>query len=113
VLLTRALAEASRLGVAAGAEARTFAGLSGLGNLLVRASEHSPDYQLGRRLADGAPASALGKTEGARAALAGVELASQLRVRLPVLQGIAALLTGHLDVRQVANLVADTVAEAE
>ena len=113
VLVTRALAEASRLGVAAGAEARTFAGLSGLGNLLVRTSERSPDYQLGRRLAEGAPAAALGRTEGARAALAGVELAGQLRVRVPVLQGIAALITSRLDVRQVANLVADTVAEAE
>ncbi|TMQ19515.1 MAG: hypothetical protein E6J90_18015 [Deltaproteobacteria bacterium] len=39
VLITRALAEASRLGVAAGAEARTFSGLAGLGNLLVRGGD--------------------------------------------------------------------------
>src|SRR4029078_4300687 len=37
VLITRAIAEASRLGQAVGGEARTFAGLAGLGNLLVRA----------------------------------------------------------------------------
>ncbi len=111
VLLTRALAEASRLGVAAGAEARTFVGLSGLGNLLVRASERSADYQLGRRLADGAAAAT--PTEGARAALAGVELAGRLGVRVPVLQGIAAVLTGRLPPRKAAALIGDTVAEAE
>jgi glycerol-3-phosphate dehydrogenase (NAD(P)+) len=118
VLITRALAEASRLGVAAGAEARTFAGLAGLGNLLVRTSERSADYQLGRRLAEGAAAAAsaaaeAARTEGARAALAGVELAGQLRVRMPVLEGVAAVLTGRLESRQVANLIGDTVAEAE
>jgi len=113
VLITRALAEASRLGAAAGAEPRTFAGLSGLGNLLVRASERSADYQLGRRLAEGFIASASVRTEGARAALAGVELAGQLRVRMPVLQGIAAVLTGKLEPRQVASLIGEAVAEAE
>jgi glycerol-3-phosphate dehydrogenase (NAD(P)+) len=115
VLITRALAEASRLGVAAGAEARTFAGLAGLGNLLVRSTDRSADYQLGRRLAEGARATSTetARTEGARAALAGVELAGQLRVRVPVLQGVAAVLTGRLEPRQAANLIGDTVAEAE
>jgi glycerol-3-phosphate dehydrogenase (NAD(P)+) len=112
VLLTRALAEASRLGVAAGAEARTFVGLSGLGNLLVRASERSADYQLGRRLAGGADPAAT-PTEGARAALAGVALAGRLGVRVPVLQAIAAVLTGRLEPRRAATLIGDTVAEAE
>lgn len=113
VLITRALAEASRLGVAAGAEARTFAGLAGLGNLLVRSSDRSADYQLGRRLAEGASAADSAQTEGARAALAGALLAGQLRVRVPVLQGLAAVLTGRLAPRQVADLIGDTVAEAE
>ncbi|HEX3477557.1 MAG TPA: NAD(P)-binding domain-containing protein [Kofleriaceae bacterium] len=112
VLVTRALAEASRLGVAAGAEARTFAGLSGLGNLLVRSSERSADYQLGRRLAEGGTAAAA-TTEGARAALAGLELAGRLGVRVPVLQGIAAVLTGRVEPRKAAGLISDTVAEAE
>jgi glycerol-3-phosphate dehydrogenase (NAD(P)+) len=112
VLLTRALAEASRLGVAAGAEARTFVGLSGLGNLLVRASERSADYQLGRRLADGGAAAAA-TTEGARAALAGVDLAGRLGVRVPVLQAIAAVLTGRLEPRRAAALIGDSVADAE
>ena len=114
VLITRALAEASRLGVAAGAEARTFAGLAGLGNLLVRASDRSADYQLGRRLADGTGSTGdSARTEGARAALAGIDLAGKLRVRMPVLQGLAAVLTGRLEPKAVATLIGDTVAEAE
>lgn len=113
VLITRALAEASRLGVAAGAEARTFAGLAGLGNLLVRASDRSADYLLGRRLAEGVVPPDTARTEGARAALAGIDLAGKLRVRVPVLQGVAAVLAGRLDPKAVANLIGDTVAEAE
>jgi len=113
VLITRAVAESSRLGVAAGAEARTFAGLAGLGNLLVRASDRSADYQLGRRLADGVVTAEVARTEGARAAHAGVELAASLRVRMPVLQGVSAVLAGRIEPRAVANLIGDSVAEAE
>jgi glycerol-3-phosphate dehydrogenase (NAD(P)+) len=113
VLITRAVAEASRLGVAAGAEARTFAGLAGLGNLLVRASDRSADYQLGRRLADGVVTADVQRTEGARAALAGVELAARLHVRMPVLAGVAAVLAGGVEPREAAQLVGDTVAEEE
>jgi glycerol-3-phosphate dehydrogenase (NAD(P)+) len=114
VLVTRAVAEASRLGQAAGAEARTFAGLAGLGNLLVRASgDRSPDYLLGRRLADGIVTADGGRTEGARAAITGVELAKSLRIRMPVLQGLAAVLTGKLEPRDAAQMVGDTVAVEE
>lgn len=115
VLVTRAVAEASRLGAAYGADARTFSGLSGLGNLLVRAHdpERSADYALGRRLAEGVISADASRTEGARAAAAGVELAKRLRVRMPVLQGLAAVLAGHMEPRDAARMVGDTVAEAE
>jgi len=114
VLITRAVAESSRLGAAAGAEARTFAGLAGLGNMLVRASgERSADYVLGRRIADGIVTGDNARTEGARATLTGVELAKSLKVRMPLLQGIAAVLTGKLEPRNAASLVADQVAVEE
>jgi glycerol-3-phosphate dehydrogenase (NAD(P)+) len=113
VLITRAVAEASRLGQAAGAEARTFAGLAGLGNLLVRANERSNDYQLGRRVADGIVTADRERTEGARAALAGIELANRLRVRMPVLAGVAAVLAGRAEARDAAKLVGDSVADVE
>ena len=114
VLVTRAVAEASRLGQAAGAEPRTFAGLAGLGNLLVRATgDRSQDYVLGRRLVHGIATADRASTEGARAALAGLELANSLRVRVPVLQGIAAVIAGALEPRVAAQQIGDTVAEAE
>lgn len=113
VLITRAVAEASRFGVAAGAQARTFAGLAGLGNLLVRSSERSADYVLGRRLAEGAVPADAERTEGARAALGGSELAARLHVRMPVLSGVAAVLAGRAEPRAAAQLVGDTVAVEE
>jgi glycerol-3-phosphate dehydrogenase (NAD(P)+) len=116
VLLTRAVAEASRLGAAAGAEPRTFAGLAGLGNILVRSTQggdRSKDYMLGLRLADGVVTADASRTEGARAALAAVELAASLRVRMPVLQGIAAVLNGTLEPLAAAQQIGDTVAFEE
>ncbi len=114
VLVTRAVAEASRLGQAAGAEPRTFAGLAGLGNLLVRAnSDRSADYVLGRRMAEGIVTADAQRTEGARAALAAVDLAASLKVRMPVLQGIAGVLTGKLEPREAAKQIGDTVAVEE
>ena len=115
VLITRAIAEASRLGQAVGGEARTFAGLAGLGNLLVRASDSrkTPDYELGRRLADGVMTADTARTEGARAALAGATLADRLRVRVPVLTGLAAVLAGRAEPREAAQLIGDTVAVEE
>jgi glycerol-3-phosphate dehydrogenase (NAD(P)+) len=116
VLVTRAMAEAARLGGAAGADPRTFFGLAGLGNLLVRSSpagtERSADYELGLRLARG---EAVGEaaTEGARAAAAGVRLAARRGVRMPVLAGLIAVLRGEMTPAQGAAAVADTVAAEE
>jgi glycerol-3-phosphate dehydrogenase (NAD(P)+) len=117
VLLTRAVAEAARLGQALGAEARTFAGLAGLGNLLVRASpevvDRSPDYRLGLALGAGDGAHPGHETEGARAARALLRLAQKGGVRMPVLAAVAAILSGALAPRQAAAALADTVAIEE
>jgi glycerol-3-phosphate dehydrogenase (NAD(P)+) len=115
VLITRVVAEAGRLIQAAGAEAKTFAGLAGLGNMLVRGGKRigSEDYQLGRRLAEGVKIGDGQPTEGSRAALAGVSLADRLRVRMPVLSGVAAVLTGRAEPRDTAKLIGDTVAIEE
>jgi len=53
-LMTRGLAEISRLGVALGANAMTFSGLSGLGDLIVTcSSKHSRNRYTGEQLALG------------------------------------------------------------
>ena len=82
--------------------------------MLVRASgERSADYVLGRRIADGIVTGDNARTEGARATIAVVELAKSLRVRMPVLLGLAAVLTGKLEPRDAAKLVGDEVAVEE
>lgn len=53
-LLTRALAEMTRLGAALGASTRTFAGLAGIGDLICTCnSRHSRNHTVGERLAQG------------------------------------------------------------
>jgi glycerol-3-phosphate dehydrogenase (NAD(P)+) len=115
VLITRGLAEASRLGAVFGAEARTFAGLAGLGNLLVRSAPGvaARDYDLGQRLAAGTVPPAAEWSEGARAAVAVAGLAARRGVRMPVLRGLAAILTGHASPADAARLAADSVAAEE
>lgn len=114
VLITRAVAEASRLSETAGGQGRTMSGLAGLGNVLVRAGDaDDPDYQLGQALAREEPVTPARFTEGARAALAGVRLAARKNVRMPLLAGLAAVLAGKASIRDAARLAADTVAEEE
>ena len=53
-LITRALAEMVRLGVALGGRAETFYGLSGVGDLVATCcSEHSRNHRVGRKLGEG------------------------------------------------------------
>lgn len=123
VLVTRAVAEGARVVEAAGGDKKTFFGLAGLGNLLVRGpgsapagatSETAPgsrDYRLGRDLGGGAQPSV--STEGARAAVALIRVAAKVGVRAPVLAAVAAVVTGELSPGDAAAAAADTVAAAE
>ena len=91
-LLTRGLAEMTRLGTAAGGAPSTFAGLSGLGDLL--ATAHSPlsrNYRLGLALGQGesllSAQEALGHVaEGVATTSAACTLAHQLQIEVPILR---------------------------
>ncbi len=115
VLMTRAVSEMSRLGASVGAQARTFAGLGGLGNLLVRSSvegEHlSPSYRLGQSLVNKAEIGS--QEEGARAARAGLRMANSHGLTLPVLTTIVRILDGELSATSAAEELVKTVAQAE
>lgn len=126
VLITRAVAESGRLGAAAGADGRTFSGLAGLGNLLVRAvptaagqvSAAEPrgqgtEYQVGLALARGQLGDAAAECEGARAATAVERLARRLKVRMPLLEAMAGALGGRIRPEDAARLAGDTVAAEE
>ena len=91
VLVTRAVAEAARIGVAAGARDMTFGGLAGLGNLLSRSSsassERSDDYLYGVSLARPA-GSPRPPTEGSRTIATAVKIARAHGVKTPILDAL-------------------------
>lgn len=91
-LLTRGLAEITRLGVAAGGQPATFTGLSGLGDLVATAnSPLSRNYRLGLALGQGTgletAQQSLGHVaEGVATTEAACVLAGTLQVETPILQ---------------------------
>lgn len=118
VLITRVVAEGQRLVVAMGGEPKTFPGLAGLGNLLVRTSaesgENAPGYRFGRALGRGErPEEGARLPDAVRAVGAGARLVRKLRLRAPVLEAIARVVDGELDARGAVRLLSDTVALEE
>jgi glycerol-3-phosphate dehydrogenase (NAD(P)+) len=99
-IITRGLAEISRLGVAAGADPLTFQGLAGMGDLI--ATSYSPlsrNRRLGELLAKGlgldAALAEIGETaEGATTTPAALRLASRLGVEMPIAEGLQGILYG-------------------
>jgi glycerol-3-phosphate dehydrogenase (NAD(P)+) len=116
VLVTRGVAEAARLGRRAGAEEKTFYGLAGLGNLLVRSSsasrESSDDYQLGVALGKGDTPKHR-ETAGSRAVLAAVQLARQYDVRTPILDAVVDVVHRGVPSAKAAIHLLETEADEE
>jgi glycerol-3-phosphate dehydrogenase (NAD(P)+) len=105
-LITRGLAEMTRLGVALGARQETFMGLSGLGDLVLTATgDLSRNRQVGLLLAQGkslqqAVASLGHVAEGVYCARAVVRRARRLGVDMPIAGSVVALLDGELQPAQ-------------
>lgn len=97
-LVTRALAEMRRLGVACGAQPETFSGLSGLGDLVVTCfSSLSRNHTLGERLGRGEAlesilAGSVAVAEGHPTARAARQLAQRHGVATPVMDEVYAML---------------------
>ncbi|HEY8169277.1 MAG TPA: NAD(P)H-dependent glycerol-3-phosphate dehydrogenase [Candidatus Limnocylindrales bacterium] len=93
-LITRGLAEMTRLGVAAGANPLTFAGLAGVGDVVATCSSpRSRNHRLGEELARGRSwadieADLPGVAEGAYTVDAALGLAERLGVELPIAQEV-------------------------
>jgi glycerol-3-phosphate dehydrogenase (NAD(P)+) len=99
-VMTRGLAELTRLGVAMGGEAVTFAGLAGMGDLVTTCiSPHSRNRYvgeqlgLGRKLAD-ITAEMTMVAEGVKTALTARELAQRHNVPMPVFDEIYKVVSG-------------------
>ncbi len=100
-LITRGLAEMTRLGIALGARAETFMGLSGLGDLVLTATgDLSRNRTVGRLLAQGLPLARilaeLGHVaEGVSSAAMVRQRAAALGVEMPIVQAVVAVLEGR------------------
>jgi len=107
--MTRALAEISRLALAAGANPLTLAGLAGLGDLIATCSSPlSRNRTLGLELAKGRALEevlAERKTvaEGVTTTRAALELAEALHVELPITEQIAGVLFAQKDVKEAVR----------
>ncbi len=111
-LITRGLAEISRLGHAMGADPLTFAGLSGMGDLIVTcASGHSRNRRVGMAIAKGMSAEeAMGGShmiaEGVRNAEAAHALAQKYQVDMPICRKVyAVLFQGEDPTRAIQDLM--------
>ena len=96
-LITRGLAEISRLGGALGAHPATFAGLSGMGDLVVTCTSRlSRNHTVGERLGRGesAPAilaSMVQVAEGVETCVTALALAQRLQVPVPITEEVHAV----------------------
>ncbi len=99
-LITRGLAEITRLAVAMGGEPKTLAGLAGLGDLVLTCSgELSRNRQVGLELARGRTIEEITGSmsmiaEGVETCAAAVDLGAKFEVDLPIIQQMHAVL-GH------------------
>lgn len=110
-LITRGLTEMTRLGVALGARAETFMGLSGLGDLVLTATgDLSRNRQVGLLLAQGktlqeAVASLGHVAEGVYCARTVLQRAQSLGVEMPITQAVVALLDGKIKPAEAVALL--------
>ena len=104
-LITRGNAELTRLGLAMGCKPETFAGLSGMGDLIVTCtSMHSRNLHAGMLLGRGKTAeeakAEVGQVvEGINALPAACRLAKKYKVEMPIVQSVDAILRGKLEAR--------------
>ena len=107
-LITRGLAELTRLGLALGAETKTFAGMSGLGDLVLTCTDNqSRNRRFGIAIGRGEdPAEAMRKigqvVEGYYNAGEVMALAARASVQMPICQQVHEVLYDHKSARQAA-----------
>jgi len=108
-LVTRGLSEMARLGVALGANEKTFMGLAGLGDLLLTATDNqSRNRRFGLLLGQGKSIDEAKTTikqvvEGCQNATEVVQLAKQQQIEMPICETIEQLLLGKMNARQAVT----------
>jgi glycerol-3-phosphate dehydrogenase (NAD(P)+) len=117
--ITRGLAEITRLGIAAGAQPQTFAGLAGLGDLMATcASPLSRNHSVGEQLAQGKSWPEIQKSmsnvaEGVNTTVAALKMAAELRVDMPITQVTYKVLFEGLSPQEAAVELMERPARSE
>lgn len=110
-LITRGITEITRLGVAMGAKPETFAGLSGIGDLIVTCtSTHSRNHNAGYLIGQGYTMQAAMDevkqvVEGVHSAKAARKLAEKYQVSMPIVEGINKVLFEGLSAQKAMGLL--------
>jgi glycerol-3-phosphate dehydrogenase (NAD(P)+) len=110
-VITRGLAEITRLGLRLGADAETFQGLAGMGDLMATcASPDSRNHTLGVHLGQGmaldeAIRATGGTAEGVKSSRSVLDLAATAGVEMPITAAVVAVLYEGLPVDQLAPLL--------
>ncbi|HTP74544.1 MAG TPA: NAD(P)H-dependent glycerol-3-phosphate dehydrogenase [Burkholderiaceae bacterium] len=118
-LITRGLAEMTRLGVALGAKAETFMGLSGLGDLVLTATgDLSRNRQVGIALGQGRALprilAQLGHVaEGVASAPMVLARARALGIEMPLCEAVDQVIAGHVTPREALEQLMTRVARSE
>lgn len=105
-LLTRGLAEITRLGVSLGADPITFMGLSGVGDLIVTGtSVHSRNWRAGKLIGEGRDLESIHEEigmaiEGLSTVIAAKELAEDSNIEMPITQAIYEVVYEGADVSE-------------
>jgi glycerol-3-phosphate dehydrogenase (NAD(P)+) len=118
-IVTRGLAEMSRLGAALGAQTQTFAGLAGLGDVMATcASVHSRNTTVGMRLGKGESIAAITASmptiaEGVASASAVLALARRHSVEMPITQQVAAVCEGEISAADAWHVLLSRSSKSE
>jgi glycerol-3-phosphate dehydrogenase (NAD(P)+) len=118
-VITRGLAEMTRLGVALGGQALTFSGLAGVGDLVATCtSSKSRNRTVGDRLGRGEDLGAIIAStnmvaEGVKSSRALLALAQRLGVGMPITEGVVAVCHGGHDPRELAGALLAREAKPE
>lgn len=119
MLITRGLAEIARLGAAFGADPHTFAGLAGVGDLVVTCSSPlSRNRTFGELLGRGMPLEEVAeatqqRAEGVKSCKPVLELARKHGVEMPITEVIVAVIHEGLEIGQAALMLASRSAKPE
>ncbi|MBW6510800.1 MAG: NAD(P)-dependent glycerol-3-phosphate dehydrogenase [Desulfuromonadaceae bacterium] len=118
-LITRGLTEMTRIGLAKGAQAETFAGLAGMGDLVLTCTgdlsrNRSVGIELGRgRVLDEILGEMNMVAEGVKTTLAAWQLAQKLNVEAPIIEQMFRILYENIDPRQAVSELMGRAPKAE